>query len=213
MVEGGFEEDVPTIEELLEEARLARDEGADVVEISRGDDGRPTRIDIDYMNEAIDDEACYIIGRFRSLRSESPDCDGPQNDLSKEPNYPVNYIHRWTTKDDCDVRLDVLMTRQGEGACGGSRVADILMGTPLGRPHDESAARIYIKDPTNVFGDDVTSEAYEADAELPDDAVDSGYRQDGTELWISRDDDRSIYLVAESSIEKWPQDGSPPGCG
>lgn len=148
-----------------------------------------------------------------NVETAPTDCSAAQYDISREPDYPVDYIHRWTTEEGCEVRLDVLMTRQGEEACGGSQVADILMGTPLGRPPNASAARIYIKDPTNVFGDDETSDAYEADAELPDDAGDSGYRQDGTELWITPDDDRFIYLVAEGSVERWPQDESPPGCG
>jgi Family of unknown function (DUF6174) len=216
MIEGGFEDDIPSIEELLTEARLARSEGADVVEVRRADDGRPTEIEIDYMKEAIDDEACYVIRRFRSLASESAECDAPENDLSKEPNYKVDYIHRWTTNEGCDVRLDVLMTRQLSDHCsrgGGEHVADILMGTPLGESHENSAPRIYIKDPTNFLGDEQTANGYEADASLPQNAEDTGYRQDGTELWITPDDDRSIYLAAEGRVERWPQDDSPPGCG
>jgi hypothetical protein len=140
-------------------------------------------------------------------------CNDAQYDLSKEPNYPVNYIHRWTTEAGCDVRLDVLMTRQGEDACGGAEVADILMGTPLGRPPDSSPARIYVKDPTNVFNDEETSEAFDPDASVPTDAVDSGYRQDGAELWTVPEDDAFVYLVSEDHVERWPQDQSPPGCG
>lgn len=54
-------------------------------------------------------------------------CDAVEHDLSKEPNYPVDYIHRWTTAEGCDVRLDVLMTRQGKNACvDGERVGRVL---------------------------------------------------------------------------------------
>jgi hypothetical protein len=96
------------------------------------------------------------------------------------------------------------MTRQGKDACGGDRVADILMGTPLGKPHDDSPARIYVKDPTNVFNDEETSGAYDSAASLPDDARDSGFRQSGMELWIVPNDDRFIYLVHEDMVERGP---------
>jgi hypothetical protein len=55
-------------------------------------------------------------------------CDSPESDLDKEPNYSANYLHRWETAEDCPIRLDILMTRQGEDACGGEKMADILMG-------------------------------------------------------------------------------------
>ena len=140
-------------------------------------------------------------------------CDSFETDLTKEPNYKVDYIHRWTTEEGCDVRLDILMTRQGKNACGGERVADIVMGTPLGQPPDSSSARIYIKDPGNVFQDDRTSQGYDPDANLPAVARDSGYRQDGAELWTVPDEPRYIYLVSDDHVERWPQDETPPGCG
>lgn len=139
-------------------------------------------------------------------------CDAPENDLSKEPTYPVNYIHRWTNDDGCPVRLDILMTRQGADACGGSKVADILMGTPLGAPHSSSRARIYIKDPTGQFGMSEIQAGYEADADLPEDATDSGYRQKSSELWTVPDGD-AIYLVSEDQVERWPHVEAPPTCG
>lgn len=143
-------------------------------------------------------------------------CDASISDLSQEPNYSANYLHRWTTKKGCDVRLDILMTRQGKEACGGEEVADILMGTPLGRPlgrpPDSSRARIYIKDPTNVFNDDATSTAFKSNTALPNAATDSGFRQDGAELWTVPDDHTQIYLVFDDRVEAWPLDETPPGC-
>jgi uncharacterized protein DUF6174 len=60
--------EVPTIGELLDEAERAREDGADSVEVEEAADGRPTRIDIDYITNAIDDEACYGISRYRPAR-------------------------------------------------------------------------------------------------------------------------------------------------
>lgn len=152
------------------------------------------------------------VGAEDEVADPSGGCEGTRFDLSKEPNYPVNSIHRWRTKEGCQVRLDVLMTRQGEEACGGPRVADILMGTPLGKTPERSRARIYVKDPENVFRDNETSRLYDPDAEVPQEAVDSGYRQDGAALWIVPGDDRLLYLVHEDRIEAWPLDKTPPGC-
>ncbi|MGP4114214.1 DUF6174 domain-containing protein [Streptomyces sp. 4N509B] len=53
--------EVPSIGDLLAEAEAARERGADSVEVETAADGRPTRISVDEMEEAIDDEACYDI--------------------------------------------------------------------------------------------------------------------------------------------------------
>ena len=55
---------VPTLQDLLDEAENARASGADVVEVDTTADGRPTHIEIDYEENAIDDEACYEITRY-----------------------------------------------------------------------------------------------------------------------------------------------------
>lgn len=136
-------------------------------------------------------------------------------DLSKEPDYSANYLHRWQTSDGCDVRLDLLMTRQGEEACGGEDVADVLMTWPLGstatKPQDPH--RIFVKDPTGVFNDDRTTKLYQDDAELPEAARDTGFRQDDVQLWMVPEDDAVIYLVGDDSTERWPLDESPAACG
>ena len=57
--------DAPTLSELAAEADAADAAGADVVELSTDPaDGRPTRLDIDWDEEAIDDEACFIVGDY-----------------------------------------------------------------------------------------------------------------------------------------------------
>lgn len=67
MVKSGFESEVPSIEDLVAEAAQAEADGADLVQITRAQDGRPTLIEIDYRETAIDDEACYAIGQFEDL--------------------------------------------------------------------------------------------------------------------------------------------------
>lgn len=66
LFEHGFEDDVPTLAELLEQAAAAEAEEADIVEVESTDEGRPTAIDIDWDSNATDDEACYRIIDYRT---------------------------------------------------------------------------------------------------------------------------------------------------
>src|SRR5438046_135349 len=81
------------------------------------------------------------------------------HDIGLEPPYSAGYLHRWQTADGCPVRLDYLMTRSGEGSCGGTRAADLLIGWPLGTSSDGKGYRIYVRDPENVFHDEAVSAA------------------------------------------------------
>jgi hypothetical protein len=67
--------DIPTLGDLVQEVERARTDGADTVilEVDPGD-GHPVRIEIDWMAEAIDDEACYAISEYvvRGQPSETP---------------------------------------------------------------------------------------------------------------------------------------------
>jgi Family of unknown function (DUF6174) len=56
---------MPTLVGLLNEARQAQRDGADVVETQVDPaDGHPTKITIDADRDAMDDEACYTISDF-----------------------------------------------------------------------------------------------------------------------------------------------------
>jgi hypothetical protein len=69
----GHGEEVPSLKELWNEANRARNEGADIVEVLLDpEDGHPTTIEIDYRENAIDDEGCYVITHYAELI----DCDG-----------------------------------------------------------------------------------------------------------------------------------------
>jgi hypothetical protein len=149
----------------------------------------------------------------RASQEEACGTPGSMTDLDEEPSYSANYLHRWTTREGCPVHLDILMTRRGADSCGGPKAADILIGWPLGSSHhDHQPYRIFVRDPHNVLRDAETSSAFDDDAELPTDAVDTGYRQDGTELWMRPDDDAFVYLVLADRVERWPYDARPTGC-
>ncbi|MFG1666921.1 DUF6174 domain-containing protein [Streptomyces sp. Y7] len=55
---------VPTIGDLLAEWEQARREDADTAEVEYARDGRPERISLDWAENAIDDEALYVISDF-----------------------------------------------------------------------------------------------------------------------------------------------------
>ena len=59
--EQGFQDEVPTLSELLDRAATAEEQGAETVFVQATDDGRPTAIDIDWDSNATDDEECYRI--------------------------------------------------------------------------------------------------------------------------------------------------------
>lgn len=53
---------------------------------------------------------------------------------------------------------------------------------------------------------------YEAHAELPGDAVDTGYQRDGKHLWLAPDQ-RAAYLGTAADVEVWPALNKGVGCG
>ncbi|WP_405590354.1 DUF6174 domain-containing protein [Streptomyces sp. NBC_01092] len=55
---------VPTIGELLDELEQARRDHADTAEAEYAADGHPERITLDWMENAIDDEALYAISDY-----------------------------------------------------------------------------------------------------------------------------------------------------
>ncbi|WP_031480554.1 DUF6174 domain-containing protein [Streptomyces bicolor] len=57
---------VPTIGELLGEMEQARRDDADKVEAEYAADGRPVRISLDWEENAIDDEALYVISDYQA---------------------------------------------------------------------------------------------------------------------------------------------------
>jgi hypothetical protein len=139
---------------------------------------------------------------------------GAVTDVAGEPDWRRWADYRpWTTADGCLVRIDVLADRSGPAHCGYESARVIITGKPVGTHYggSESSAE-YVRDPESVFGDSATAAAFDADADLPESAVATGFRQETTELWIDPSDSSSIYLVSEGSVERWPLDPEPTLC-
>ncbi|MDX3640287.1 DUF6174 domain-containing protein [Streptomyces sp. MB09-02B] len=58
---------IPTIADLLREAEVAREEGAETVDGTYASDGRPFTLAIDWDVDAIDDEAAYDLSDYEAL--------------------------------------------------------------------------------------------------------------------------------------------------
>lgn len=140
--------------------------------------------------------------------------DGSVTDVANEPDWRqfAEYTP-WTTPDGCLLRIDVVADRPGPAHCDMGAARVIITGVPVGAPYStvEDSAH-YVRDPQNAFGDPATAEAFDGDADLPLDAVDTGYRQASTSLWVVRADPSSIYLVDGDAVERWPLDPEPAGC-
>lgn len=139
---------------------------------------------------------------------------GSPTDLSEDPDYgPNTDLVRWTTASGCPVSYEVLVTfRPGADFHCAPWPPSISMGTPLGARMGDDGGRRYTRDPEGRFDDPELQAGFDGDAALPASAVDSGYRQDGVELWTDPGDDSFIYLVGPDTTERWPLQEQPPGC-
>jgi len=135
-------------------------------------------------------------------------------DVATEPDWRgFGEYREWTTADGCLLRIDVLGDRPGPAHCGFESARVIVTGSPVGaRYTDASDAAEYIRDPDDVFGDPVIAAAFDPNAELPATAEDTGFRNEGWELWIVPGDETAIYLLTGTTTELWPRDLEPTGC-
>ncbi len=102
----------------------------------------------------------------------------------------------WTDADGDRVPASIIMSLSGAEHCGWESVTYLVYED-----------RQYISDPRGVMGVPFVA-PYEADADVPSDAFDTGHRREGRELWMS--DDRAVaYLVADDGIEAWPTPVTP----
>lgn len=132
----------------------------------------------------------------------SDDCDDTGSLPQRETDATA-----WT-KGGCTVPADVLLDRPGPRQCGFDSARVIVIGWPLGAPYTEPGrpALEYVRDPLGVFALGVDFEPLDR---LPDGTIDTGYRQQTSELWMDPTDPSSIYLVDASTIERWPLTVSP----
>ncbi len=93
--------------------------------------------------------------------------------------------------------------REGESHCDMDSALLMDMRWPLDGGNTENADLSFVRDLEGVFAKN-TVESFDADAELPDDAIPTGYDNgDGVELWLANDLSK-VYAVDSDTVEAWP---------
>ena len=114
----------------------------------------------------------------------------------------------WTGPAGEDVPPSVLSASDGPGHCGWNLATFLHVGWPLGTPaRNVGESRTYVRDPEGVLSlrPEIAS-GFSADVRLPADAVATGYRSGGLELWLSASEsDWWAYVKSPVGTERWPR--------
>lgn len=97
----------------------------------------------------------------------------------------------------------ILVDRPGPDHCGWQSAQSLNVPETLPFWGSTHSGRDYWADPDGVLPLHESLPAYDGDAELPDDATDSGYRHEDLELWFAMDE-RAVYVVSPDHVELWP---------
>jgi hypothetical protein len=107
----------------------------------------------------------------------------------------------------------VISARDYLGTCSWDTALFLQVGWPLGTVASTSdATKLFVRDPEGIFAE-AESERFDAQAELPEDAVDTGFRRGTWGLWTAPSlGDKALFLVNGSTVEKWPLLPAVPQC-
>jgi hypothetical protein len=105
----------------------------------------------------------------------------------------------------------ILIDWPGSDHCGTQAARLMNIPDPLPFWGSVHTGNDYWADPMNVLPAGTLLAPYEDDANLPSDAVDSGYRHEDLELWLVPDG-RAVYVVGPDSVELWPVANLNYGC-
>jgi hypothetical protein len=115
-------------------------------------------------------------------------CDPSEYDDSADDDI---LIQVWLDADGNRVPTSTISSLQGAEHCGWESVTYLSF-----------MDQYYISDPRGVLSAPLVV-PFSDDAVLPADAVDTGFRRDGAELWISKTA-TVAYLVRDDKVEAWP---------
>ena len=106
----------------------------------------------------------------------------------------------WLDADGNRVLTSTLVSFRGPEHCGWQSVTFLTYRD-----------RQYLGDPQGALEGSGVEVPFEADAELPADATDTGYHRDGRHLWLSADESVA-YVVDGDGVEAWPSPDHIVGC-
>lgn len=114
----------------------------------------------------------------------------------------------WTSTSGANPVSSVRMTR-GPLHCGWQDMWFLYVEVSAFPQGDPGHLRTYVANPTSGYG----LEGWDPDVDLPDSAVDTGWRRGSTQLWLAEaDGSGAAYLVDGSTVERLPLDDTGLGC-
>ncbi|SDF44127.1 hypothetical protein SAMN05660485_03370 [Blastococcus fimeti] len=106
-------------------------------------------------------------------------------------------------RGDQGVPPSVIRIYEGETHCDMDSALLLEIYWPPDGGSTENAGHTFVRDPDGVFAED-TDGSFDPDAELPGDAIPTGWEHgSGVELWLA-DDLSTAYAVDGDSVEAWP---------
>ncbi|MCP3987568.1 MAG: hypothetical protein GY926_21165 [bacterium] len=151
----------------------------------------------------IEGEGTVVVRQPRGCPSE----EGSPTDLDSEPATWLaygNYL-RWTDAEGCLVRVDVISHIRGADHCEYQTAEYLTIGPRLGESITEDDvlrvdANRFIWDPHGVIQGGPYGQIIEG---LPPDGFDTGYRQNGDELWLTTGQPVGLYRVGLGMVQEW----------
>jgi len=111
----------------------------------------------------------------------------------------------WRDRDGKPVPETKVSSHAGPEHCDWQSVTSLELEAGSGLTGPALSGRItFLRDPEGKLGDSVLS-PYDAGAELPRGAVDSGWARDGHELWLDPDGWAAYLQVEGDEFERWPR--------
>lgn len=110
----------------------------------------------------------------------------------------------WTDTDGLAVPTTKLTVMSGPEHCGWEDMTFLS----LGRTDREAT---FVREPDSDLSD-YFAEPYRAHAQLPDGAVDTGFRHGGDRLWLAPDHSRAYVGAVPDDVEVWPRTVQRLGC-
>ena len=97
----------------------------------------------------------------------------------------------------------IIVIAEGETHCELDSALILRIHWPLDDGSTERPGHSFVRDPEGVFAKD-TDGSFVPDAELPDDAIPTGWENgDGVDLWLANDLS-TAYAVDSDTVEAWP---------
>lgn len=124
-------------------------------------------------------------------------------------------VRIWTTADGDPVPPRLIQMKRGLEHCGWENVWFLNTRNPGDTellPVTQNPGQ-FVLDPEGVVTSEALKTTYSSDAELPADAVFTGYVSEGAELWASESTiAEAVFLVGGTGVERLPRAATPIFC-